>query len=106
MPDRQRLRLDRQLQALGRRLPVLKRLITFVNARPGVLLRVPLALFLMMAGLLGFLPMLGFWMIPLGFVILAIDLPLLQPAVTTTMIRFRRRGALWWRQFRDRGKMR
>lgn len=104
MPDRERRRLDRQLQALGRRFPILQRLIALVDARPGVLLRVPLALLLVMGGLLGFLPILGFWMIPLGFVILAIDLPHLQPAVSTTIIRIRRRWSLSWRQFRDRGE--
>ena len=104
MPDRQRRRLDRQLHALGRRFPVLQGLIKLVGARPGVLLRLPLALLLIMGGLLGFLPILGFWMIPLGFIILAIDLPLLQPAVSSTMIRIRRRWSLWWRQFRDRGE--
>jgi len=104
MPDRQRRRLDRQLQALGRRFPILQRLIALVDARPGVLLRLPLALLLIMGGLLGFLPILGFWMIPLGLIILAIDLPLLQPAVSTTMIQIRRRLSLWRRKVRDRGE--
>lgn len=104
MADRERRRLDRQLQALGRRFPILQRLIALVDARPGVLLRVPLALLLIMGGLLGFLPILGFWMIPLGLIILAIDLPLLQPVVSSAMIRIRRRWSLWWRQFRDRGE--
>lgn len=104
MLDRERRRLDRQLQALGRSFPILQRLITFVDARPGVLLRVPLALLLIIGGLLGFLPILGFWMIPLGLIILAIDLPLLQPVVSSAVIRIRRRWSLWWRQFRDRGE--
>jgi len=104
MPDRQRRRLDRQLQALGRRFPILQKLIALVDARPGVLLRVPLALLLIMGGMLGFLPILGFWMIPLGLIILAIDLRVLQPAVSTTMIRIRRRWSIWWRHLRDRGE--
>ena len=38
-------------------------------------LRIGLGLVLVIAGLLGFLPILGFWMVPLGLVILSVDLP-------------------------------
>ncbi|MBL8645066.1 MAG: hypothetical protein JNK21_14115 [Rhodospirillaceae bacterium] len=38
-------------------------------------LRVPIGLFLVLLGFLGFLPILGFWMIPLGLAVLAIDFP-------------------------------
>ncbi len=41
-------------------------------------LRIPLAIALMIGGVLGFLPVLGFWMLPLGIVLLAIDLPWLR----------------------------
>lgn len=103
MPDRQRRRLDRQFRALERRFPVLRRSIAVIETRPGVLLRVPLAILLMAGGLLGFLPILGFWMIPLALLILAIDLPLLRPGVTTAMIRGRRRWTLWRRARRGGG---
>jgi hypothetical protein len=39
------------------------------------LLRVPIGILLVIFGLLGFLPILGFWMAPLGLTILAIDFP-------------------------------
>ena len=39
-------------------------------------LRVTLGLLLIIGGILGFLPVLGFWMLPLGLAILAIDIPL------------------------------
>ncbi|MDE2364709.1 MAG: hypothetical protein KGM42_18685 [Hyphomicrobiales bacterium] len=38
-------------------------------------LRPPLGALLIFGGALGFLPVLGFWMIPLGIAILAIDFP-------------------------------
>jgi hypothetical protein len=41
---------------------------------------------LVVLGLFGFLPILGFWMIPVGFVILSIDLP--------TVRRLRRKWAV------------
>ncbi len=41
--------------------------------------RLPAAGFLILGGILGFLPILGFWMVPLGLLLLAVDLPVLQP---------------------------
>ncbi len=37
--------------------------------------RLVLGVVMVIAGLLGFLPILGFWMIPLGIAILAVDMP-------------------------------
>ena len=38
--------------------------------------RILLGAVLVLGGVLGFLPFLGFWMVPLGLVILAIDVPI------------------------------
>jgi hypothetical protein len=46
-----------------------------VNVPGHPLLRVGLGVALILGGLLGFLPILGFWMIPLGLVVLSVDLP-------------------------------
>ncbi|MEP3275194.1 MAG: hypothetical protein ABJN26_03760 [Stappiaceae bacterium] len=48
--------------------------------------RVILGSALVFLGLLGFLPILGFWMIPLGLVILSVDIALIR--------RFRRRAEI------------
>ncbi|MEM7400045.1 MAG: hypothetical protein AAGF48_02725 [Pseudomonadota bacterium] len=40
--------------------------------------RIGLGTALIGGGLLGFLPILGFWMIPLGILVLSIDLPILR----------------------------
>lgn len=42
------------------------------------ILRGFLGLVLIVAGILGFLPVLGFWMIPLGIALLATDIPVLR----------------------------
>jgi hypothetical protein len=49
-----------------------------VLAPGAVWLRVPLALGLMAGGFVGFLPVLGFWMLPLGLALLALDLPFMR----------------------------
>jgi hypothetical protein len=43
--------------------------------------RLPLGIVLILAGIVGFLPILGFWMIPLGLIVMAKDIPPLQPAL-------------------------
>ena len=43
---------------------------------------------LMLGGALGFLPILGLWMLPLGFLLLSNELPIAR--------RFRRRISVWW----------
>jgi hypothetical protein len=48
---------------------------------------------LIFCGLLGFLPILGFWMLPLGFLVLSHDLPFAR--------RLRRRLAVWWHRRRN-----
>jgi len=50
-------------------------------------IRMVLGLLLLVGGFLGFLPVLGFWMVPLGLLILSVDLALVR--------RFRRRLAVW-----------
>jgi len=54
------------------------RLLQMTLAPGGVWVRVPLALALMAGGVVGFLPILGFWMVPLGLALLAIDVPFLR----------------------------
>jgi len=58
-------------------------------------LRMGLGLLLVVGGLLGFLPVLGFWMIPLGIIILSVDMPSIR--------RFRRRIQVRWGYFRETG---
>ena len=53
-----------------------------------------IAAILVVGGLLGFLPVLGFWMVPLGLAVLAVDLPFVR--------RLRRRLIVWWGRRADR----
>lgn len=64
-------------------------------------LRVPLGILLIVGGLLGFLPVLGFWMLPLGLLLLSIDVALLRRPTAKAIVVGERR----WRSFR-RGRRR
>lgn len=39
------------------------------------LFRIPAGILLVLGGLAGFLPLVGFWMLPLGLALLAVDIP-------------------------------
>ncbi|MEY9163703.1 hypothetical protein ABIE78_001822 [Sinorhizobium fredii] len=51
-------------------------------------LRILIGSLLVVCGLLGFLPVLGFWMVPLGLLVLSHDIPAVRRA--------RRKLAVWW----------
>jgi hypothetical protein len=92
-------RLRRQFEAIERWLPVGKRTIRAMRERRYRLVRIPLALVLIPGGLLGFLPVLGFWMLPVGLLLLAVDVPAMRPAISAALIRGRRRVELWRRRW-------
>lgn len=50
--------------------------------------RVILGVGLIVGGIFGFLPVVGFWMLPLGVILLSHDLHIVR--------RWRRRFSLWW----------
>ena len=52
------------------------------------ILRIAIGVVFVLFGLLGFLPILGFWMVPLGLLILSVDIPRVR--------RWRRRFAVWF----------
>lgn len=60
--------------------------------------RIILGVLLVVGGCFGFLPILGFWMIPLGLMILSVDLHPVR--------RFRRRTEVWWGRRRLRRQSR
>jgi hypothetical protein len=60
-------------------------------------LRVPIGIALILGGTVGFLPVLGFWMIPLGLSLLALDFPAAAKA-NRWIERKARAGLLWARR--------
>jgi len=77
-------RFARQIARLQRMAPRLG-----ATLSPGSRLRLPVAVVLILGGLFGFLPILGFWMLPLGLLLLAVDLPVLRPAAAWGAVRAR-----------------
>jgi hypothetical protein len=81
--------------AQTRRIVVLGREIAMPRSRR---LRIAIGAALVVLGMFGFLPVLGFWMIPLGILVLSYEF--------ASVRRFRRRFELWWAERRGRRRAR
>jgi hypothetical protein len=55
--------------------------------------RIPAALLFICGGFLGFLPVLGFWMLPIGVLLLSLDIPVLKRPTTRALNWAERRWA-------------
>ena len=76
----------RRVSVLGRKLPLPR----------SRLMRVLTGVMLIVFGIFGFLPVLGFWMIPLGLMVLSYEFHAVR--------RRRRRLAVWWERRRGRAR--
>jgi hypothetical protein len=71
---------DAELKRLNGHLPDWAASLMYRAMEPSATwIRVPAGLALMGAGTIGFLPILGFWMIPLGLALVARDVPFMRP---------------------------
>lgn len=74
--------LNHRLDKLESRLPgFAASVLAWLRQPRARLVRVPMAVLFIAGGFAGFLPILGFWMLPVGLLLLAMDLPPLRPLV-------------------------
>jgi hypothetical protein len=57
--------------------------------------RIPIALVFIVGGLFGFLPVLGFWMVPIGLLLLAVDVPFLRRPMIAFVLWLEDKWARW-----------
>ena len=89
-----RKRFEREFNRVAELAPWIDRL-----RQPGwLLVRLLLALVLIAGGFLAILPVFGLWMIPLGMLLLAIDIPMLQGPLASLIVR----GRWFWHGMRKR----
>ncbi len=80
MTEDKRRSLDHEFAALEQRLPRwIARWLSWMRTPESRYVRIPASIALIVGGFVGFLPVLGFWMIPLGLLLLAQDVPALRP---------------------------
>ncbi len=69
--------------------------IDWVRRPSSMLIRIPLALLMIFGGIFSFLPILGIWMLPLGLLILALDIPPLRGPVVSLVTWIAERWQAW-----------
>lgn len=99
MNDKPTRRFEREFNRIERSVPPsVALLFAMLRTRRAMLIRLPLAILLILGGIFSILPVLGIWMLPLGLLLLAVDLPALRGPLSALIVRFRR----WWANRRKR----
>jgi hypothetical protein len=71
--------LDRYFDKIDQRVPLrVSRFIQWLRQPSSLIVRWLIALLLIVGGVFSFLPVLGLWMLPLGLIFIAQDVPILQ----------------------------
>lgn len=97
-------RLDRRVDRIQGRLPgPMARGLDRLRHPTATWIRLPAGLMLILGGVFSFLPVLGMWMLPLGLVLLAYDIPVLKRPIGRALVRAEHRWTRWKRRRRDRG---
>ncbi|MET3925415.1 hypothetical protein [Devosia sp. 2618] len=103
MAPKSHARLNRQFDRLQRRVPTAAaNLLERIRRPEARLIRIPLGILLVLGGIFSFLPVLGLWMLPLGLLLLALDLVFLQGPVNSAVVRGTRKWTTWSRSRRDK----
>ena len=93
MRDRDAERLDRQVNRTSNELPsVAGDFLRWLRGSSSGWVRVPVGLLLIIFGVFGFLPVLGFWMVPLGVLLLAQDIPFLRRPILRALFGWKENG--------------
>ena len=100
--QRRERRFQRQFEALERLAPPLRGPMSTLRQDSWFPIRFPVALLLIVGGVFSFLPVLGIWMLPLGLLLLAVDLPVLRGPISVLVIRGRRKAQRLVRRWRHR----
>ena len=97
--DKHKQRLDRHLDRWQDRIPAwAARALGWLRRPSSRWLRIPIGVLLIVCGLLGFLPVLGFWMLIPGLLLLALDVPCLRWPVRLAIVRVGRWSRRLWRR--------
>jgi hypothetical protein len=80
------IELDRHFAWFEDKLPAgPARFVNWLRRPSSRLVRIPLAALLIIGGIFSFLPILGLWMLPLGLLLFAQDVPMLRPPLISLL---------------------
>lgn len=93
--------LDRHLAWFENKLPAqAAAFVKWVRKPSSRPVHIPLAILLVLGGIFSFLPVLGLWMLPLGLILIAQDIPFLQKPIARMLSWIERK---WLERQRARG---
>ena len=96
MTDKDEDGLNRQLDRFERELPQgISRSLRWLREPSARWVRLPVGLLLIAGGIFSILPVLGLWMLPLGLLLLAQDLPFLRRPMRRALLWAERRWVRW-----------
>jgi hypothetical protein len=94
--------LEGELLLFEQKLPAFfARIVDWVRRPTSRLIRIPMGCALVLGGIFGFMPILGFWMFPLGLLLLARDIPALEPPLARMLAWINRHWPGWKRSRSD-----
>ena len=93
-------RLNRQFDRIQKKIPMSARILEWLRRPSARLVRIPAGILLVLGGIFSFLPVLGIWMLPLGLLLLALDVVFLQEPVNAAILRGQRKWTTWRRSRR------
>lgn len=95
-------RLNRFFDRIERKVPAIKKLLQWMRKPAVVWVRLPIAILLIIGGIFSILPFLGAWMLPLGILLLAIDVVALRHPATVAVIKGQRWLSVKLREWKAR----
>ena len=99
--DKNTERLNRHLDRLERKLPrAVRGVLRWLRQPSSRWVRLPAGVLLVLGGIFSILPLLGLWMLPLGLLLLAQDLPFLRRPTRRALLWMERRWIRWQRSRR------
>lgn len=99
LADKNDLRFEREYERLAQMMPNwAARTLAWLRQPYARLVRIPIGVIFTLGGIFSILPFLGVWMLPIGLILLAVDLPFLRGPVAAALVRLRH----WWERWRKR----
>lgn len=90
-------RINRQFDRIQRQWPATSRFLNWLRRPENRFVRIPIGILLIAGGVFSFLPVLGIWMLPLGLLLLALDIALLRTPIAGAIVRGTRKFQAWRR---------
>lgn len=98
--SKSRSRINRQFDRIQKKVPFSARVLEFLRRPASKVIRIPIGILLILGGIFSFLPILGLWMLPLGLLLLALDVAFLRTPVSAAILRGSRKWTTWRRNWR------